>query len=227
MLRTRLSTRSKARRRADESVVRKRLPTTERQEELLQIAAHLFMQFGYTGVGMRMIAEEAGIRAASMYHHFSSKAEMLHRITVRVTADFILEHVPILEGPGTYADRLEHLLRDQVVYLWNNRTAWFVASRDMRSLMPDDLREIQGYRRDFQRRIATFIEEGRAAGEFECEDPMLTSLALLDMINGVNLWFRQGGRYTIGQLAAREAHMIVGKLLGADYLQRAKPLAIK
>jgi AcrR family transcriptional regulator len=184
------------------------------------------MQFGYSGVGMRMIAEEAGIRAASVYHHFSSKEEILRRISFRVTVDFIVEHLPALEGPGSHVERLEKVLSDQVVYLWNNRTAWFVATRELRSLTPDNLREIQGYRRDFQRRIVDFIRSGVRAGEFQCDDPTLASLALLSMINGVNDWFRQGGRYSIEELAAREAHMIVGKLLSADYLKhhQATPL---
>lgn len=40
---------------------------------ILNAAAKLFREKGYAGVSLRSIASEAGIKAASIYYHFSSK----------------------------------------------------------------------------------------------------------------------------------------------------------
>jgi AcrR family transcriptional regulator len=46
------------------------------QERLLQIAAKLFAQKGFSGVSMRAIANTAGITQAAIYHHFANKEEL-------------------------------------------------------------------------------------------------------------------------------------------------------
>jgi TetR/AcrR family transcriptional regulator, cholesterol catabolism regulator len=43
----------------------------------LRLAARLFATQGYTATTMRVIAEQAGIEAASIYYHFSSKEELV------------------------------------------------------------------------------------------------------------------------------------------------------
>lgn len=44
---------------------------------ILNAAALLFRQRGYGAVSLRMIAELAGIKAGSIYHHFASKDEIV------------------------------------------------------------------------------------------------------------------------------------------------------
>lgn len=48
-----------------------------RRQDMLHAAAHLFSTCGFDGTSMRMVAERARVRAASLYYHFPSKAEML------------------------------------------------------------------------------------------------------------------------------------------------------
>ena len=46
------------------------------QVRLLQIAAKLFAQKGFSAVSMRTIANTAGITQAAIYHHFANKEEL-------------------------------------------------------------------------------------------------------------------------------------------------------
>ena len=48
--------------------------------KLFTTAVTLFSQRGYTNVSMRDIATEIGIKAASLYNHFSSKNDILEHI---------------------------------------------------------------------------------------------------------------------------------------------------
>ncbi len=57
-----------------------------RRDDLLAISARLFAERGYDRTTMREIAAEAGIQAASLYHHFATKDEILHA----VIRDFLL-----------------------------------------------------------------------------------------------------------------------------------------
>lgn len=186
---------------------------TSRTDEIRHIAARLFYEHGYDAVGMRMIAEAAGVRPASLYHHFRSKEAMLHEIALEVTRDFIDEHLEILASPDDYPGRLGRLVELHVLYFWRHRYAMSVGLREMRSLAPDHFAEVHEMRLRYQHAIQEFIAAGAARGDFDCDDPHLAALSLLDMVNGINGWFRDSGRLTIAEVASWYADMIVGRLL--------------
>jgi TetR/AcrR family transcriptional regulator, cholesterol catabolism regulator len=183
-----------------------------RRSELIALASRMFRERGFHGVGMRAIAEAAGIQAASLYHHFRNKEELLLETIYVVDRDMVLEQVPLLDGPGTHAERLDRLVRAHVLHIGRNRDAWLVAGRELRALSPEHLEAVQGFRRGYQRRIARHLAEGAAAGEFDCPDPRLTTMAILDMINGPNEWFDPAGRRTIEQIADHYAALVLRQL---------------
>lgn len=183
-----------------------------RRAEIVALASRLFRERGYHGVGMRALAEAADMQAASLYHHFRSKEELLLEAIFVVDRDLIVDQLPILDGPGTHRERLARLVRAHVLHIGSNRDAWWVAARELRALSPDKLDTVQVYRRRYQHRIAQHLADGTRAGEFDCEDPRLSTLALLDMINGLNEWFDPAGRLTIEQIADRYAVLAVRQL---------------
>ena len=188
-------------------------PAGTRRAELVALASRLFREQGYHGVGMRAIAEAADMQAASLYHHFRNKEELLLEAIYIVDRDLIVDQLlPILDSPGTHRDRLARLVRAHILHIGANRDAWWVAARELRALSPEKFEAVQVYRRQYQSRIAQHLADGARAGEFDCDDPRLTTLALLDMINGLNEWFDPRGRLSIEQIADRYAELAVRQL---------------
>ncbi|MFC4948246.1 TetR/AcrR family transcriptional regulator [Pseudonocardia sp. GCM10023141] len=183
-----------------------------RRSELIALASRLFRERGYHGVGMRALAESAGIQAASLYYHFRNKEELLLEAIFVVDRDLIVDQLPMLDGPGTHAERLARLVQAHILHIGANRDAWWVAARELRALSPEKLDAVQVYRRRYQHRIARHLAEGTIAGEFVCTDPRLSTLALLDMINGLNEWFNPQGRLTIEDIAGSYAELAVRQL---------------
>lgn len=56
----------------------KALPT--RRDELLQLAAAMFAERGLRATTVRDIADSAGILSGSLYHHFTSKEQMVEEV---------------------------------------------------------------------------------------------------------------------------------------------------
>lgn len=54
--------------------------SASRRTEVLAISAALFARKGFEGTTMREISNTVGILPGSLYHHFTSKEEMLHEI---------------------------------------------------------------------------------------------------------------------------------------------------
>jgi AcrR family transcriptional regulator len=187
---------------------------TARQAEIRRIATELFAEHGYRAVGMRAIAEAVGIRTSSLYYHFESKEEILYSIALDLTRDFVEEHVPILAGPGTASERLAEFVRQHVEFFVRHRREEKVGKRELRELSPEHYEAVTHHKRVYQQRIQTFIADAAAAGEFQVIDPKLTSVALLDMLNGINGWYREGGRLTVRQVADHYA-MLALRILGS------------
>ena len=51
--------------------------TTTPREQILDAAAALFVEHGFTATSTRMIAEQVGIRQASLYYHYAGKDDIL------------------------------------------------------------------------------------------------------------------------------------------------------
>jgi hypothetical protein len=73
----------------------------------------------------------------------------------------------------------------------------------MHNLTIDHQEVVQKYRLQYQHGIQKFIKAGKDAGVFHCEDHRLAGLAILDLVNSVNEWFRPTGRLSIEQLAKK------------------------
>ncbi len=58
-------------------------PDLSASEQILDAAAHLFVERGYAATSTRAIAEEVGIRQASLYYHFPSKEQILEVLLMR------------------------------------------------------------------------------------------------------------------------------------------------
>ncbi len=169
---------------------RSRKPAAERQAEIVSAAAQVFATDGYGNVGMREIAESVGIRGASLYHHFSSKEEILYAICLAVTKEPVEHNLPLLDAAGTPTERLTALVRAHVRHLLHRRVEYLVGLHEKASLTPEHRTEIDGYLHYYNRRVRDVLTAGMRSGEFRELNPSLASLGILDMLNGVSGWIR-------------------------------------
>lgn len=193
-----------------------RFKETSRSSEILEIASRLFYENGYTSVGMRTIAEEVGISAATIYHHFKSKDDMLFQIALGVTRKFVEVVLPILhDAPGDRAARMKTFIVQHIEFRWYRRYWISTTLRDLRALPASQQAEVVGYLRHYQNTIRDFIQAGIDAKDFDVRNASLAGLALIDMIHGINGWFRPDGKLSIAEVAQAYADMAVDNLLGA------------
>ena len=56
------------------------IQTGDARQRILDVTAALVLEHGVAGVAQRQIAEQVGIKAASLYHHFASKNEIVEAV---------------------------------------------------------------------------------------------------------------------------------------------------
>ncbi len=77
-------------------------PGPSSRKKILEVAEARFAQRGYAGVGLREVAEAAGLSKSSLFHHFPSKAALycsmldgvLLRLEARLGAALGAQHAP-------------------------------------------------------------------------------------------------------------------------------------
>lgn len=83
-----------------------RKPTKER---ILDSALTLFAEKGYDGVGVDLIAENAGIKGPSLYRHFKGKEDILNSL-IRKVEDYYEANFGSVNRPGKPPSSMDELI---------------------------------------------------------------------------------------------------------------------
>jgi TetR/AcrR family transcriptional regulator len=54
------------------------------RDKILDVAEALFARRGFTGIGLREVAEASGLSKSALFHHFRSKEQLYHEVILRV-----------------------------------------------------------------------------------------------------------------------------------------------
>lgn len=142
---------------------------------------------------MRSIADQAGIEAASIYYHFSSKEELVD-IVMEHGADSIVrhinEHFDALPANAGADDRFKAALVGQMSALIKFGD-YALAHGRLLSQLPDKVRERQIKRRERHQRLWTTVFDDLRKEGFLREDVdiALCRVFVLGFINSVQTWF--------------------------------------
>lgn len=175
-----------------------------RRVEILEAAAKLFSKGGYDSVGMRDIADGAGILPGSLYYHFKSKQAIyiavhqaaLARSAQRITVAIEKVTAPWARLQAAITAQLEGQL-DPGSVTWpmiNDKSAM---SGEMRKILVEDR---DAFEMQYKKLIADLPLPARL-------DRSVLRLNLLATLNSVRIWY-QPGRLTPRQIAAQIIEII-------------------
>lgn len=170
------------------------------QQSVLTIAVETFNEFGYEATSMGTLALRLGTSKSAIYHHFTSKEEVLHRA---------LEHAlggleAILDDPrattGAADERLRFVVGDAVRVLCE-RLPYVTLLLRLRGNTPIE-RNALDRRRQFTVAMSELVESARAEGTLRSDiDARTTTRLLFGMVNSIVEWYRPGGAMTPDMLA--------------------------
>ena len=169
--------------------------------QILEASAQIIRQKGFHAASMQDIANAVNLQKASLYHHFSSKQEILLALLDQAL-DLLSERVSACLAMGIPVDeKLRQAMRVYLGSMAEHTDLAAVLLLEHRSLDPE-YHERHIPRRDrFERLWRDLIQEGVESGVFKDDDPSLTARALLGVMNWTITWFRPEGSSSIGQIS--------------------------
>jgi AcrR family transcriptional regulator len=169
-------------------------------EQLLEAAVAVFDERGYEATSVEEIATRLGVTKSAVYHHVTSKGELLRLALDRaLDALFAVTTEPAATS-GPAIDRLEHVVRGSVRVLADELP--FVRLLLRLRGNTDVERSALERRRRFDRIVTDLVRAAEAEGDVRPDvDPALTSRLLFGTVNSLSEWYRPDGDLSPDALA--------------------------
>jgi AcrR family transcriptional regulator len=162
---------------------------------------------------MQDIAKAVSLQKASLYHHVSSKQEILLALLDRAL-ELLLERVSAISTQDIPAnEKLKQMIRVYLQILTENTDLSSVLLFEHRSLERKQHARHVPNRDRFEALWRTVLEEGVAAKLFKCDDPALTTRAILGILNWTITWYRPEGSLEIDEIADYYSNLLLNGLL--------------
>ncbi|HLA05980.1 MAG TPA: TetR/AcrR family transcriptional regulator [Anaerolineales bacterium] len=183
------------------------------REDILEAAAQVFRQKGFHGASMNDIAEAVHLQKASLYHHVSSKQEILLEILDRALL-LLLERIsPITEQNLPADKKLRLMIHTYLNILVDNIDLAAVLLFEHRALERRQHARHIPSRDTFELLWKNVITEGVDKKLFKCDDPGLAVRALLGQMNWTITWFHPDGEKSTDQIADNYSDLLLNGLV--------------
>lgn len=195
-------------------------PATKRTEaalplpqRLVTVATRLFAAQGYDATSVQEIVEAAGVTKGALYHHFTSKDDLLYEVYHRVLADQMRRLEEIAYGPGDAAQRLTAVVADVIATSIANLDELTVFFRSLHLLPEEQQRTVRAERRRYHQRVRRLVEEGQRSGVLTRDVPAdLAVHFVYGAINQIGTWYHRGGPLSAEQIAGHFDRLVLSGL---------------
>jgi len=180
-----------------------------RKEQIYKTAILLFKNRGYAATGMREIAKELDMKAASLYSHIKSKEEILQQVCFDVAHQFFNGLEGIEKTNFTGKMRIDAAIHSHINVIAKNRHKVVVFLNEWKHLGEPYLSDFTELRNQYENRFKEYIKYGIDKGEFEIDDLDFTTFTILSSLNWTSNWFKREGKMTEKEIADKLSTILI------------------
>ncbi|WP_274424795.1 TetR/AcrR family transcriptional regulator [Chelativorans sp. YIM 93263] len=182
---------------------------------ILEAALELIAHRGFEAMSMRQLADKVGVQAAAMYRYFPTKEDLLDTLMRAHMEALIASWEDARPAGDDPASHLAAFVDNHIRFHVARRLSTHVNNMELRSLSPERLTHILRLRTAYEKELRQILRTGAEAGRFRVEDTAITTMAIIQMITGVIVWFRPDERLSVEQVA-KTYHTMTLRLVGAE-----------
>jgi TetR/AcrR family transcriptional regulator, cholesterol catabolism regulator len=204
---------------ADKSYKQKLDARREVKRKILDAAAELIKERGYANVTLDQIAERLHISKVSIYHHWTSKNEIifdLHRIAYKIVIESLER---IVKDNDTADIKLRRAIENHVSQVvvtgigpMMPQQDWLVISRHKK--------EIVKLRDTYEEMLYKIITEGIAKGIFKKIDAKILIYTIIGAANYTWVWYSPKGSMSLKEIAERMADFLLSGIMSTKPVKK-------
>lgn len=189
--------------------------------EILERAAALFAERGFSETSLREVADAIGISRPALYHYISGKEDLLAKLVRGITRETAAGLLRVRDDPAlSPSQRIEAAIRDMSVRVANSPARFRLLISSEASLPEPLAEEHLTARREALEHLTSIIKEGVDAGALKPLDERVAALTILGMCNWIAWWYRPDGRLTAADVGGLVSQMALNGLTN-DHDRRA------
>lgn len=158
-----------------------------RREEIIQTAAKLFKEKGYSAVTMRDLATALNIKAASLYNHINSKQEILKEIIISLAEDFTNGMERIKSSNYSSIEKLNEIIVLHISITSKNTFGMASLNNDWMHL-EEQLQYYLELRSNYENDFKNILIDGVNKNEIVDSDIETMLFSLLSTLRSLYLW---------------------------------------
>jgi AcrR family transcriptional regulator len=195
----------------------------ERLNHILETATDVIARLGYERASMRIVAKEAGVSLAGLYHYFDSKEKMLFLIQFRTftaLVDSLREKVHGLDDP---VEQLRVMVRAHVSHFAASMPALKVCSHELDSLTERNYEEARRLRHEYYSLTRSILDRILDAHAPDSKiDRYVATMSLFGMLNWLYRWYVPKRGRSPTTLANQITSQFLDGVLGLQHQGRAR-----
>ncbi|KAM9862188.1 TetR/AcrR family transcriptional regulator [Leucobacter sp. BZR 635] len=185
------------------------------QNSMLEVIVEVFVDRGYDASSLDTIAKRLGLSKSAVYHHFTSKAEMLEIALERVLGELerVFDDAEALDLPAV--ERIRRIISEAVLVACA-RQQYLVLLLRLHGNSDVELNAM-ARRRELTARLSRIFEAARAEGGARDDiDPALAARLTFGLVNSLVEWYRPDGPDEPAALADTVLAFVRSGMLAAD-----------
>ena len=170
------------------------------RQDVIRAAVRAFTARGYDATSMDNVASELGISKSALYHHISSKEEILELTVVQALKRLEAVAEEMTAADLSAGEKVRGLLRGSIEVLCSDPKSVALLLR-LRGNSEVERSALER-RRVLTRSVIPLVEEAQEEGAIrsDIEAPLLTRM-IFGMINSTSDWYEPEGRIDAEELA--------------------------
>ncbi len=179
------------------------------RSDIIQAATLLFSQKGYYGTSMKDIARAVHLREASLYHHVTSKQEILLNVLDQELDSISSDVYAVADSALSPEEKLRSAMQVYIGRLSQDINLSTLLLLGYRNLEPRLRAQHIEHRDRFEQVWRHIIREGIKKGIFREVDVSMATFAILGIQNWMVAWYREDGPMKTLELADRFSDFIL------------------
>lgn len=211
----------------DRAQARRALEAARKREGILGAAARAFARGGYHATTMQDIAREAGYTPPSLYAYFTGKEHIFAELAALLSREFLVVFEEPTPAGLSFAERLEHLLRQlfEKADRYRDAVKVFLVAR-----LSEETALSQGMAADSKagdfssvQLLTSWLRKNAKRGELGALRPEEAGVALAGLAHSFCIqWLARGSSANLAAQAARVTSLFLFGAMGAAHGEKSR-----
>lgn len=186
-----------------------------KRAEILKAAARVFRLKGYHATRIQDIADALGMQKGSLYYYISTKEDLLKGLVEDILEKSVELMNQIHNTSFKPSEKIRLCLESHLRLFHDNLDAFGIFMSESQELIrKTSQKDVRALLKEYENGWLQLFEDGVKCGEFRNDtDYKIVVKGIFGMLNGTYRWYRRADGYTVEQIAAMFAKLILHGVL--------------